>query len=190
MGGYQRCDLELSPAIRRRLNGCGLTLAVLLAAPACWADMYRWVDEHGAVHYSDSIPPRYSGVGHEELDSQGRVVKNVAGAPRTAAERKRHEEEEAQEAAQATAAREQQRRDAALAATYDSTAEIDRARDRALAQEQAQIDGLQVLGKQSQSASESARIDAMIRQHQQAMDGIRLRFEADKARYRQLTGKP
>ncbi len=34
----------------------GLLVALALAAPA-HAEVYRWVDERGAVHYSNAIPP-------------------------------------------------------------------------------------------------------------------------------------
>src|SRR6478736_8365461 len=30
---------------------------LLLVAPAVWAQQYRWVDEAGRVHYTDTPPP-------------------------------------------------------------------------------------------------------------------------------------
>lgn len=33
------------------------TLALLALALPAWAELYKWVDEHGKVHYSDQPPP-------------------------------------------------------------------------------------------------------------------------------------
>ena len=151
---------------------------------------YRWVDEHGVVHYGDSIPARYSGAGHDVLDEQGRVIKRVESFSQKMQDKERRSQEDARRAAEARAALEQQRHDSALLATYDSSAEIDQARDRALAQELALIDSLQVMRKQSQSADEAAYIDAQIRLHDKNMAAIRQKYDADKARYQELTGRP
>ncbi|CAA6805012.1 MAG: Unknown protein [uncultured Thiotrichaceae bacterium] len=43
------------------------------------AKTYRWVDEDGKIHYSQSIPPSASQGGHSEINAkQGVVVKQVA----------------------------------------------------------------------------------------------------------------
>ena len=34
-----------------------LFIGVMLAASAAWAQQYRWVDENGRVHYTDTPPP-------------------------------------------------------------------------------------------------------------------------------------
>ena len=45
-----------------------LFIAALLAVPALsWAQMYRWVDERGTVHYSNEAPP--PGVNAAKVDS-------------------------------------------------------------------------------------------------------------------------
>ncbi len=189
MDGYLLSHYPLSPAIRRRLSfcaGCGLALAILLMAATSSATTYRWVDEHGGIHYGDSMPPQYSGIGHQELDAQGRVVRRVESATRSAADTQALARKDAQE----EAIRVQQRHDNALLSTFGSTQEIDQARDRILAQEQALLSGLLVIRKQEQTPADAARLDAMIRQRYKNMEGIRAQFEADKARYRELTGKP
>jgi hypothetical protein len=192
MGGYTLCDYTILPAVRRNLTrcaGCVLSFAMLLMATTCWAATYRWVDEHGKVHYGDSIPAQYAGSAHEELDAQGRVIRRVEPFPATEAERHKRALEAAQKAAAALAEAERRHHDTALLATYESVKEIDQARDRALAQEEALLRSLQVMRKQSQSEAEAAQIDAMILQRQKNMDEIRVRYEADKARYRELTGE-
>ena len=50
-------------------SACCLVLA-LLAAPATAADVYRWVDEKGTVHYSNATPP--PGVKAKVVDPDGK----------------------------------------------------------------------------------------------------------------------
>ena len=59
----------------------GLVLATFLAATQlAWAQkresapkVYRWVDENGEVHYSETLPPDWKQETHDELDSRGIV---------------------------------------------------------------------------------------------------------------------
>ena len=37
------------------------------------AKVYRWVDENGEVHYSETLPPDFEDKSHDELDSEGLV---------------------------------------------------------------------------------------------------------------------
>ena len=54
---------------------CGTFLSALTAAgPAQAAKVYRWVDENGQVHYSESLPPNYQDKGYDVLNQQGRIV--------------------------------------------------------------------------------------------------------------------
>lgn len=48
----------------------GLTLAVTASA----AEVYRWVDENGEVHYSESLPPDFKDKGHDVLNERGIVT--------------------------------------------------------------------------------------------------------------------
>jgi hypothetical protein len=50
-------------------------IAAALGAPrAHAAEVYRWVDENGEVHYSESLPPDHGDRGHDVLNQQGIVV--------------------------------------------------------------------------------------------------------------------
>lgn len=55
-----------------------ITAGAIAAAP--WtaqldaAEVYRWVDENGEVHYSESLPPDHKDRGHDVLNQQGIVV--------------------------------------------------------------------------------------------------------------------
>jgi hypothetical protein len=56
-----------------------LILAAALAAGCCMtpagaAEVYRWVDENGEVHYSESLPPDYKDRGHDVLNRDGLVI--------------------------------------------------------------------------------------------------------------------
>jgi hypothetical protein len=56
-----------------------LILAAALAAVACpvpagAVEVYRWVDENGEVHYSESLPPDYKDKGYDVLNRDGMVV--------------------------------------------------------------------------------------------------------------------
>jgi hypothetical protein len=46
---------------------------LVLSAPAA-AKVYRWVDENGEVHYSESLPPDFKDKGHDVLSNQGIVL--------------------------------------------------------------------------------------------------------------------
>ena len=49
-----------------------LFFAVLLAtASAVAGKVYRWVDENGEVHYSETLPPDFEDKTHDVLDEQG-----------------------------------------------------------------------------------------------------------------------
>lgn len=187
MDGYALGYRPLSPTVRRGLKGCvgcGLSLAILLTASVCCAATYRWTDERGKVHYGDSIPPQYAGRGHTELNAQGRVIRQVEPAQTSAEGLARKERQEAA----LRQARDRQRRDNALLATYGNAREIDLAKQRAMAQEQSLLASLQSLRKHSTSKMEIDQIDGMILQRYKAMEDIRTKYDAEKARYLELTG--
>ena len=79
-----------------------LVLMSALFVAGVQAGLYRWVDEHGTVHYGDMIPERYLTEEHQELNAQGTTVKKHERAmtaeekdekDKQAAERKRLESE-------------------------------------------------------------------------------------------------
>lgn len=50
-----------------------LSAAILAAGSAMAAKVYRWVDENGEVHYSETLPPDFEDKKHDELDDRGIV---------------------------------------------------------------------------------------------------------------------
>lgn len=51
-----------------------LVTTTLIAGSTDAAEVYRWVDENGEVHYSESLPPNFKEDGHDVLNSRGIVV--------------------------------------------------------------------------------------------------------------------
>ena len=176
-------------------------------APA-WAETYRWVDERGRVHYSDTKPTQ--AMEQTVLDKQGRVLRKIprtGAVPQTAADDRVRARDLARE-----------RQDQALLSTYVHEGEIMLARDRALAQEKAKRDSLQAMLKQAlarlaridaelaghtqagrripdalrqsriQTEREVARLNEMLARNAAAMAQTEARYEAYKLRFRELKG--
>lgn len=110
----------------------GLLVAAVLAATAR-AETYKWVDDQGDVHYSDSIPPDEAGARRElEIKSdRGVTVKRVEPPP-TRAELQARARRRARAEAQARAEAEQDERDRILLRTYGSLDAMKSARDQRL----------------------------------------------------------
>lgn len=196
------------------LKTCTLASLLCLVTLSAGAATYRWVDSDGRVHYSDTMPPQQAGMGHKELDKQGRVLKDVERTRRTAEEQRRAEEARRRAEAERQRALDQDRRDRALLTSYTSEEEIDLVRDRALELEKLQIDSLQAqmgnasekltfahaelkkspgarsfLQMRDEAQNDLARIGDMLRQRQLNLDQIRTKYEADKLRFRELKAR-
>lgn len=113
-----------------------LILALACATGSAWAQnstqgqVYRWVDEHGVVHYGDSIPPKYARDSREILNNQGVEIGHVDAAKtpaQLAAEARAHQQRLAQK-----------QHDYFLLSTYTSVKDIQSLRDERLSQIAAQ----------------------------------------------------
>ncbi|MEJ2114476.1 MAG: DUF4124 domain-containing protein [Gammaproteobacteria bacterium] len=92
------------------------------------AEFYRWVDDAGTIHYSDTLPPAESQKKQDLLNEKGRVVKSVP-APKTMGEI-----EEEKRMAQLELEKKQKKdqakqRDRLLLALYLSVEDIELVRD-------------------------------------------------------------
>jgi hypothetical protein len=75
-----------------------LTALFIQAAPVDAAEVYRWVDENGEVHYSAALPPEYKDKMHDKLNEQGLVVdENLSLKPAPPPEETIPEEEQLKE---------------------------------------------------------------------------------------------
>lgn len=185
---------------------------VLCAAFSTNADakLYKWVDDNGVTHYSETMPPQYANRNRVQLNEQGREVKeddkkaDKAGGPPTPEEQ---------------AAIDQRRKDKALLDTYSNEGEIDLARDRNLQQANIRINSINLRLQSAQSSlaghqketdqftksgkkipeslksdlsddhDKIDRLQGQLNQAQKDADAIKARYDADKARYHELTGR-
>ncbi|WP_296630886.1 MULTISPECIES: DUF4124 domain-containing protein [unclassified Thiobacillus] len=187
----------------------------LLAASPAVAGMYRWVDGNGRVHYGDTLPPTYQQSGAAEMSKQGNIIKRT----QSEAERRAQAEREAEQKRIQDEQQKQAQLDRALTQTYTTEAEIDLARDRALENYKLMIRGAEIragavdanladlrtrianvqkagrkvgpgLQEQlDQAVRESEELKRTIQKNQKAMVQVREKYEADKLRFRELTGK-
>lgn len=195
-----------------RNTAFSLVLMAVCAGTA-HAQMYRWVDGDGRVHYSDTLPQNYQKSGTDEMNKQGLVIRRTQSEAERMAEIARQAAQLKMERQKA----EQARLDRALLATYTTEAEIDLARDRALEHHKLAIRGAETRAKaveanlaelreriskieksgrpvspdlQSQLAQihkESLELKRTILNNEEAMLQVREKYEADKLRFRELS---
>ncbi|WP_296643266.1 DUF4124 domain-containing protein [Thiobacillus sp. 65-1402] len=188
---------------------------MLLAAGTAQAAMYRWVDGNGRVHYSDTLPPSYQKSGAAEMNKQGSIIRRTqseaerrAEAERLSAQKRLQQEQQ-----------KQAQLDRALTSTYTTEAEIDLARDRALEHHKLAIKGAEIRGKAveanladlrtriakieqagrkvgaglteqlEQATREQQELKRTIQSNEEAMEKVRGKYAADKARFVELSGK-
>lgn len=187
-----------------------LCVAVVLGtlSLSAHAKLYKWVDDQGETHYGEVVPPEYADRDQVQIDKEGRVIKKKEDA----------EDIQGKKTPEQQAEIEQRRRDKALLNTYSNEKEIDLARDRNLQQVEALIGSIQIMQHSAQEslddfnkeASDTRRAGRPIPPSLQAdLDAARAKverlkhelsaaqekaasvkasFEADRLRYRQLTG--
>lgn len=190
-----------------------LVMALLLATGTAQATMYRWVDGNGRVHYSDTPPMTFQQSGGAEMSKQGNVIKRTQSEAERRAEAERQVEQQRIQKEQ----QKQAQLDRALTQTYTTEAEIDLARDRALEHHKLAIKGAEIRGKAvdanlaelktriagieksgrpvsqslkeqlNQANRESQELKRTIQTNQEAMVKVREKYDADKARFSELT---
>lgn len=181
------------------------------------AKMYKWVDDKGTTHYGETIPPEFAGKDRVELNKEGRIVKKIGVL--TAEEHRVKKETEAKKLADEKIALEQKRHDATLTNTYSNEAEIDLARKRNLQQIEARITNNQSQLKMAnesllslqqevekrtkvnkpvpvslqedilQSQTQADKLKKILDKSLAEKAVVEARFDADKARYKELTKK-
>jgi hypothetical protein len=104
-----------------------LLLATSLAG-VVQAEFYRWVDDSGTIHYSDSLPPTESQKKQDLLNDTGRVVKTIP-APKTVGELEEAERLAKLEEQKQEKIKKSQHRDRVLMAMYLTVEDIELVRD-------------------------------------------------------------
>ncbi len=195
-----------------------IALALALTSTSASAEIYRWVDENGKVHYGDKIPAKYAKTEQQKLNKQGLTVET----------RQRQQTEEELEAIRREAeARQKQREkeveqaryDNFLRSTYPTLDSLDRARDDRMAIMDGQVrnaekskldaeDALQVLEQRAKALTDQGKpvptrlqdqIDAFRRTFDEAArrigsvaderEKVARQFDADRARLAELLGQ-
>ena len=190
------------------------TAFMLSVATLAHAEIFKWKDAQGVTHYGDTMPPQAAGRATTEMSKRGMVIKQTPAAL-TPEQRLTDEAEQARAAKEKQIRIEQKRHDAALLNTYTTPAEIDLARDRNLEQSKLVIDGtnsrlaplqakqaklvqqadgkVPAKGPLAAEYAENAKhiddLETILAQKNKEMADIRSRFEADKARFIELTGQ-
>jgi cell division septation protein DedD len=103
-------------------------LGVLLLSMTLQAQMYRWTDQDGRVHYSDSPPPETERRELRVLDERGLTVREL-DRPRTREEIEEARRQEALEAQHREEQEARERRDRILRQSFGSERELIAARD-------------------------------------------------------------
>ena len=194
-----------------------ITAATLILAPLhAEAQSYRCVGKDGKKYYGSVIPRQCVGLPVEQLGPSGAVIQRI-DPEAEAKERRQKEAAEAKKREGEIAAKETARRNSALLATYTSAKDVEEARARALAGNQKailQIESRMETTRKRQAAyakeleaykgkekpaklAEDMRIAEQQLQEQQAalaakqkeLEAINARFDEDKKRYLEITGK-
>ena len=148
------------------------------------AQTYKWVDSKGVTHYSDRLPDS-TRTTPTRLSKSGVATSTGESRPAQTEMRLTGQEIE-QQKAEAKRQLERQRQDAALLATYSSESEIEAAREREQKRHQETMK-LSTAGLAASSSPEDKRkLDAALLKGQQEADAINARFDAQKARFREL----
>lgn len=92
------------------------------------ADMYKWVDSKGVLHYSDEIPPEEAGQERKIIDKTGRILKTIE-RNKTVEELKEQRRLDIIKAEKLEKERQEKYKDKVLLLTYQSPEEIIVARD-------------------------------------------------------------
>ncbi|MFA6970831.1 MAG: DUF4124 domain-containing protein [Gallionella sp.] len=193
-----------------------LLAGLVFSLPAA-AKMYKWVDDKGTTHYGETIPAEYANKDRQLLNKSGVVVKTQDVL--TPEERRAKEAETAKMQAEEAVNRDLRLHDKSLTDTYSSVEEIELSRSRNLQQVDGRINSIHsqlkmasgnLLGLQKDADKRSkaggkipaslhddiseaqGRVDRLkqdLEKYKAEKLAVDARYDADKARYKELTGK-
>lgn len=209
-------DKRLTQAVVTALAGALLLGSAMVHAAASGKATYKWIDKNGVTHYGDSIPPEYASQGHAELNSQGVPLRETArqltaeeaqAAQRKAAEDQRRRQHDAfllntytrladieQLRDERVALVESQRdlargslatadqRVAAVARRFANFKPYSAAPNARRLPDQLAEEGVRAL-------SDRRAMQETLQRREDEINGLRAEFEADIARYKELTAQ-
>lgn len=197
------------------LVGLGALAAAFAAPSALAGKLYKWTDEKGVVHYSETMPTEAKDRSSTEIDKRGRTLRKNDAALTPDQVRAIEEDKERRKSEEKQVA-EQKRRDNALLNTYTTESEIDDARTRALSgatqalqaiearqkSSRAKIDGLKKQAgdwkakgkpvpeslKEELAAAdrEAAKIATELQTKETEIANLKQKYDYDKNRFREL----
>jgi hypothetical protein len=178
---------------------------------------YRWVDKNGVVHIGDSVPPEYASQGRAELNAQGVPMRETprqlspaeeAAARQAEAEEAKRRQRDASLLSTYTRVKDiEQLRDERLA-LIDGQLEIARASLSATAQRLAGLSDRmrnfapyssapnarrlpdQLAEEVIRALKEQRSLEEILASRESEKNQLRAQFDADIARYRELTARP
>ena len=182
------------------------------------AQTYRCITKEGKVYYGQTMPTACIGQVVEQLNAQGLVIKRIVPNNVQMEDSAAKEAEERKKMAEATRVKEEQRRNRALLATYTSTRDIDEARARALSEPTTRVSEIEarieeLTKKRAALAKEQASYtggrnppstlteqitdvesELNLQKELQSskrrdIESINAKYDADKKRYVELTGR-
>jgi hypothetical protein len=195
---------------------CAL-IASAAASFSVSAKTYKWVDDRGVTHMGDTIPAEYANKDRQLLNKSGTVIKTQDIM--TPDERRAQEAESKKNRVEQAAARDQKLHDKSLTDTYSNVEEIELSRTRNIQQVDARItsiiaqmktanNNLAMLQKDAANRSQNGkkipqslhddiketqdqinRMQYDLQKYKDEKLAVEARYDADKARYKELTGK-
>src|SRR6056297_2528217 len=98
-------------------------LLLLLSTGVCAQTVYKWVDENGDVHYSQTLPPEQNDKAHERLTEDGLLAERIDRVM-TSEERAELEAATEREQEAATRVRLQQQQDRLFLAAFPTEEDL------------------------------------------------------------------
>ncbi len=139
-----------------------LLILLLCSTTALHAEMYRWTDENGKVHYTDSIPTQHKHRGHTKLNEQGVIVGSVT-ADFTPAQKQHRIQQKKLHTLQQQFLQQHRNRDQSLLDQFDSADDLIMTRDGKVAGIERSINVMKNTARKERKmlAKLQQRIDAM-----------------------------
>lgn len=164
-------------------------LAIIGSTELLAAKLYKWVDDKGVTHYSETMPPELKDRKSTEIDKWGRVLKQNE-APPTPEQLRALEEKKERQALETKQAAEQRRRDNALMNTYTTESEINAARARAIAGATQTREAIEVRQKMLRARTEDLRrnLEALRKAGKSVPDSLRDELAANEKDEARIAG--
>ncbi len=167
----------------------GLLIILLsLAAVASAQSVYKWVDEKGEVHYSQTLPPERAGEAHARLNDDGLVTERVDRV-KTAEELaalKAEQSEKREQAEQRRIRAQQDRLFLAAFPTEDDVRQSIQSRRETVIAERQSVESL-IEQNRDRFAARVERAAALERRGEPVPESVVERIAADRIAIRQLT---